>query len=101
MSHSPPRLTFGAVLLLLLTSFTSNAQDPMDPWKDFDFAKTPLNATKVQSLPLEDLKLLRGFIFGRHGRVFKDAEIKMYLEAQSWFKPNPDFKNSMLNETDR
>jgi hypothetical protein len=50
----------------------------MDPWKEYDFAKTPLKAAQVQNLPLEDLKLIRGFIFGRHGRVFKDAEIKDY-----------------------
>ena len=98
---SPRRLSLGAVLLLLVTSFTSNAQDPMDPWKNFDFAKTSLKAAQVQKLPLEDLKLLRGIIFGRHGRVFKDAEIKMYLEAQSWFQPKSDFNNSMLNENER
>ena len=98
---SPRRLSFGAVLLLLVTSFASNAQDPMDPWKNFDFAKTSLKAAQVQKLPLEDLKLLRGIIFGRHGRVFKDAEIKMYLEAQSWFQPKSDFNNSMLNENER
>jgi len=101
MSHCPRRLVFGAVLLLLVTSFASNAQDSMDVWKGFDFAKTSLKAPQVQRLPLEDLKLLRGVIFGRHGRVFKDAEIKLYLEAQSWFKPNPDFNNSMLNENER
>ena len=98
---SPRRHIFGAVLLLLVTSFTLNAQDSMDAWLNFDFTKTPLKAAQVQSLPLEDLKLIRGIIFGRHGRLFKDAEIKMYLEAQSWFKSNPEFKNSMLNETER
>jgi hypothetical protein len=39
-------------------------------------------------------------VFGRHGRVFKDAEIKTYLEAQDWYKANPDFKNSLLNATE-
>ena len=39
-------------------------------------------------------------VFGRHGRVFKDASIRTYLEAQDWYKPNPDFQNSMLNETE-
>ena len=52
-------------------------------------------------MPLEDLKLLRGIVFGRHGRVFKDAEISTFLEAQDWYKANPDFNNSMLNATER
>jgi hypothetical protein len=78
-----------------------NAQDSMDAWKDFDFAKNTIKPAQIQSMPLWDLKLLRGIIFGRHGRLFKDAEIKLYLEAQSWFKPSSDFNNSMLNNTER
>jgi len=103
MSIGPRRLSHGAVLLLLFACFaaSASAQDSMDVWKDFEFAKTAIKPAQIQRMPLEDLKLLRGFVFGRHGRVFKDADIKVYLEAQSWFKPNPDFKNSMLNDTER
>ncbi len=88
-------------VLIALSSLTVRAQDPMDAWKDFDFSKTSIKQSQVQSLALEDLKLMRGLVFGRHGRIFKDAEIKTYLEAQDWFKPNPDFKNSMLNDVER
>ena len=101
MSFSPRRLSYGVLLLLLVTSFPVNAQDSMDAWKDFDFAKNAIKPAQIQSMPLWDLKLLRGIIFGRHGRLFKDAEIKLYLEAQSWFKPSSDFNNSMLNVTER
>ena len=55
----------------------------------------------MQKLSPEDLKLLRGIIFGRHGRVFKDNDIKVYLEEQSWYKPNPEFKNSLLSDVER
>ena len=73
----------------------------MDSLKELDFTKSSLKQSQVQKLSLEDLKLLRGIIFGRHGRIFKDNDIKSYLEEQSWYKPNPDFKNSMLNDTER
>jgi hypothetical protein len=89
------------LVLIALLSVTANAQDTMDGFKDVDFSKASLKQAQVQRLAMEDLKLLRGIIFGRHGRVFKDSEIKSYLEEQSWFKPNPDFKNSMLNDTER
>ena len=89
------------LLLLALTPYTSMAQDTMDAFKDLDFRKTSLKQTQVQKLEMFDLKLLRGVIFGRHGRVFKDGEIKGYLEQQSWYKVDPDFKNSMLNDTER
>jgi hypothetical protein len=103
MSFSPRRFSHAILLLALmaLVSFSVQAQDPMDAWKDFDFAKTAIKPTQIQPLALEDLKLLRGIVFGRHGRVFKDAEIKTYLEAQPWFKPSSDFTNGKLNATER
>ena len=76
-------------------------QDPMESLKGLDFRKTSLKQAQVQKLSPEDLKLLRGIVFGRHGRVFKDGDIKAYLEEQSWYKPNPEFKNSMLNDIER
>ena len=100
---SPLRFGYFAIIgsLILVTSLTVRAQDPMDAWKEFDFSKTSIKQSQLQPLVLEDLKLMRGLVFGRHGRMFKDAEIKTYLEAQSWFKPNPDFRNSMLNNIER
>lgn len=90
-----------ALLLLILCAITAQAQDPMDAWKNFDFRKNTITQAQLQKLELWDLKLMRGLVFGRHGRVFKDAEIKAYLENQPWYKPNPEFNNSMLNETER
>src|SRR5689334_9037955 len=89
------------LLLVLLTSVTVFAQNPLDPLKDLDFGKTSLKQNQIQKLEMYDLKLLRGIIFGRHGRVFKDNDIKAYLDEQPWFKANPDFKNSMLNDMER
>jgi hypothetical protein len=103
MSHFPhPKLQlFCFAILLALVSFTVNAQDSMERWQKFDFAKASLKSADIAGLELEDLTLMRGIVFGRHGRVFKDATIKTFLEAQDWYKPNPDFQNSMLNATER
>jgi len=94
-----------SILLVLLIAFSSLTvlaqQDPMDGLKALDFSKTSLKQVQLQKLSPEDLKLLRGIVFGRHGRVFKDNDIKVYLEEQSWYKPNPDFRNSMLNDVER
>ena len=88
--------------LLVCASITAVAQqDTMDTLKGLDFSKTSIKQGQTQKLAMEDLKLLRGIIFGRHGRVFKDNDIKVYLEEQPWYKPNPDFKNSMLNDVER
>jgi len=93
--------SFLLLFAIIVASSSAKAQDALDAWKEFAFAKTSVKASQIQPLALEDLKLLRGIVFGRHGRIFKDAEIKSYLEAQSWFKPNSEFNNSMLNNTER
>lgn len=46
----------------------------------------------------EDLRVLRNEIYARRGRIFKDANLQKYFESQAWYKPNPDFKDEMLNE---
>lgn len=103
MRFPPTRLSRLPLLLILLAAASCPvvAQDTMDRWKTFDFSKTALKSADIARVPLEDLKLMRGLVFGRHGRVFKDAEIKIYLEAQDWYKPKADFSNSMLNDTER
>ena len=82
---------------LIAGSFTAQAQDSMQRWQNFDFSKSALKPTDLVPVPLEDLRLMRGIVFGRHGRIFKDAEIDRYLTEQAWYKPNPGFQNSMLN----
>ncbi|HEY2964487.1 MAG TPA: YARHG domain-containing protein [Pyrinomonadaceae bacterium] len=100
---NPRQLRKGFLLLALIacTSFAVNAQDPMGAWKDFDFRRNAIKQAQIQNLELYELKLVRGLVFGHHGRVFKDGEIKSFLETQSWYKPNSEFKNSMLNDTER
>ena len=90
-----------ALAILAIVAVVARAQDPIDLWKDFDFGQNVMKQSDVQKLNIWDLKLLRGVVFGRHGRIFKDADIKNYLEAQSWYQPNAEFKNSMLNENER
>lgn len=91
-----------AVILVLFSLMTvASAQDNLAAWLDFDFATQTIKPAQFTGLPPENLKTLRGIVFGRHGRIFKDADIKIYLENQSWYKPNPDFTNSMLNDIER
>ena len=90
-----------ALCMVVCASLSVNAQDSIEKWESFDFTATALKPSQIQSLPLDDLKFIRGIIFGKHGRVFKDSEIKYFLESKSWYKANPDFSNSILNDTER
>jgi hypothetical protein len=102
MTYMSPKWRLLLVIASCLAfSFTARAQEGVERWKSFEFAKSSIKTADISRLPIEDLKLLRGIVFGRHGRIFKDAEIRTFLETQDWFKPNSDFKNSMLNDTER
>src|SRR5438105_466215 len=96
-------------LPLILLAFVSTvsvvyAQDEypgVKDWENFDFARKTIAPADIAALSIDDLKLVRGIVFGKHGRVFKDADIRRYLESRSWYKPDPNFQNSALNDTER
>lgn len=91
-------------ILLLITGpsmLPVQAQDNLSKWEKFDFAARTVELSQLKGLNLDDLKFLRGIVFGRHGRIFKDAEIQSYLKERPWYKPDPNFQNSMLNATER
>ncbi|MFN0278728.1 MAG: YARHG domain-containing protein [Pyrinomonadaceae bacterium] len=82
-------------------------------WREFNkngfekvnFAKTRLKKARVAKLSVEgevdELALLRGVVFGKRGRVFKERSVQDYLEKQAWYKPNPKFRNAVLTPVER
>ncbi|HET9478087.1 MAG TPA: YARHG domain-containing protein [Pyrinomonadaceae bacterium] len=89
------------LVVMVCAALTARAQDPLAQWKNFDFGTNAIKQAHIQDLELYQLKFLRGLVFGRHGRVFKDADIKSFLEEQPWYQPDPEFNNSMLNDVER
>jgi hypothetical protein len=77
------------------------AQDNVAQWENFDFAASSVDLKQLKGLGLEDLKYIRGIVFGRHGRIFKDVDIQQYLKERPWYKPDPAFQNSMLVDIER
>ena len=89
-----------AVILLIFTAF-AQAQDLPAKWEKFDYANQTVSSSDIQSLSLDNLKFIRGVIFGSHGRMFKEQDIQDYLDQRSWYQPDDKFRNSMLNNTER
>src|SRR5580765_4110407 len=105
-------------LLILIIAAGAIAQD-VDPaersarWREFnknnfqqfDFAKTRLTKARLSKLKeneaADDFALLRGVVFGKHGRIFKERSIQDYLEKQAWYKANKSYSNSMLKPIER
>lgn len=104
---SPIRIirTILPLLLILLTaSFAAHAQDEyaaVSKWESFDFAGKSITTGDINPLAIEDLKLVRGIVFGKHGRVFKDPDINRYLTSRTWYKSDAGFDNAKLNDTER
>ncbi len=99
------RISLSLLLLVLLSAFSvAKAQEEyaaVKTWEAFDFAAKSISVADISPLSIDDLKLVRGIVFGKHGRVFKDPDIKRYLASRSWFKADAGFQNSALNDTER
>ncbi|MDQ4122612.1 MAG: YARHG domain-containing protein [Acidobacteriota bacterium] len=89
------------VLYGLFWCIPASAQDNLKKWESFDFAAKKLTAAQIRNLDLEELGRLRGIVFGRRGRIFKEKSIQEYLEKRAWYKPNPGYRNAMLSATER
>jgi len=82
-------------------------------WKQFntynfdklDYSKAKLTRLKIAKLKedenADDYALLRGVIFGKRGRIFKERSIQEYLDKQPWYKANKNFSNSVLTPGER
>src|SRR5437868_2867929 len=71
----------------------------------FNFSKTKLTVARIAKLKedenADDFALLRGVVFGKHGRIFKERSIQEYLEKQPWYKPSKTFSNTVLTPLER
>jgi len=95
-------LRFAGLLMILFIGYAGvNAQNNLKKWETFDFAKQKITAAQIKNLDHEGLQQLRGIVFGKRGRVFKEKTIQEYLEKRTWYKPNPNFSNSVLSQNER
>jgi hypothetical protein len=90
-----------AVVLLAAALCPARDDDAFKKLEAVDYAKQSVTRAQLKDLELGDLKTLRGIVFGRHGRIFKDRDIQSYLKEQPWYKPDPNFNNSALNAMER
>jgi hypothetical protein len=109
------KLIFWGILLILSVSQIATAQvyDEKEfnkyKWDKFDFTKKKVTKAQLDKLqyqnddiePTDELAIVRGILFGKRGRIFKERSIQDYLEKQAWYKPNKNFKNSMLTVIER
>jgi hypothetical protein len=88
-------------MVTLFSGFTFQKYPNLAKWEKFDFAKQAIKPEQIQSLSLKELSLLRGIVFGKHGRIFREQDIQNFLYSREWYQVNDEFKNSLLNDTER
>lgn len=62
---------------------------------------TYISESDLQGLTKHEVALIRNEIFARHGYSFKTEEFKVYFDTQSWYTPNPNYSDSLLNDIER
>jgi hypothetical protein len=74
---------------------------PLSYWQTYDYQHKQIDEKELASVNSIQLEYIRGYIFGRHGRIFKEEHIQSNLDGLKWYKRNPKFSNSMLNDMER
>lgn len=72
-----------------------------EEWEQFDYSAALIPPSALAPLSLDEVKRIRGVIFGKHGRVFEDTTIQHWLATRPWYKPDTTFSNDRLSEGDR
>jgi uncharacterized protein YaiI (UPF0178 family) len=74
-------------------------------WDKIDYTKKKLTRIQLAKVSsdgfVDELALLRGVVFGKRGRIFKERSIQDYLEKQAWYKPKANFTNAVLTKIER
>ncbi|MGI8639031.1 MAG: YARHG domain-containing protein [Pyrinomonadaceae bacterium] len=91
------------ISLIFLLAFSANtfAQDALKKWQTFNFSKQKITKNQIAKLDHEQLQIIRGIVFGKRGRIFKEKTIQEYLGKQTWYKPKENFSNAVLTKTER
>ena len=66
-----------------------------------ELGKKPLTRSMLAGLFVEDVEKMRQEIYARRGKVFKEPWLQSYFASFDWYKPNPEFKDSLLTAVER
>jgi len=95
-------------------SFSMGSSTHAHPWTDFDtgtfcegqgweYDKKVIPDEMLDMLSSKQLRLFRNTFYAVHGKIFQSQELNNYFknEQRSCYKPNPDFKESDLNDIEK
>lgn len=66
----------------------------------YDSSYRRLNDSEVSALSSDELQRAINEIYARHGRKFKDSDIKAFFASKQWYIENPSFSDSDVNDVE-
>lgn len=63
--------------------------------------KRRVDYTDLAGLDLAELRIMRNYIFARHGYIFKSADLANYFSRYSWYNPRYSDVTPMLSEIEK
>ncbi|MBC7797249.1 MAG: YARHG domain-containing protein [Pyrinomonadaceae bacterium] len=90
-----------SLLIILCVAFAVDAQTNLKKWETFNYAKQKVSAVELKKLESYEVQFVRGIVFGKRGRIFKEKSIQEYLAKRPWYKADKMFNNSQLNAMER
>jgi len=56
---------------------------------------------QLQRLSASELRLMRNFVFARHGRAFAAEDLKTLFNNLAWYRPDPSYSDARLGPEDK
>lgn len=84
--------------------WTDNKPDKPLFFNDIIFSLyPPYDKEGLKELSKENLRILRNYVFAKHGYIFKSKDLQAYFEQFNWYIPNPMIQNidKLLTKEDR
>jgi hypothetical protein len=79
--------------------------DPTDPstseTEQYYFDKKPISSFYLNVLTKKQLRIVRNVIYAWHGYSFRSPDLQSFFATRDWYKVNPDFSESDLNQQER
>lgn len=66
-----------------------------------DSSSRALLAGELMGFSPEMLALIRNEIYARHGYIFSKKKYAEYFSSKTWYRPNPNFNESMLSSVEK
>ena len=92
--------------LVMYTSVfgVSNSNPSSDFSSEYIFPESDyvrLTMRDLELLTQRELRFARNEIYARHGYIFESDDLRIYFSKKSWYFPNPNYDDSLLNSIEK